>query len=44
LHTRPAGLKRFYAELLGAEGLLVNDPDGRRIELTYDDLGVYWRE
>jgi len=27
-----------------SKGFLVRDPDGRRIELTYDDLGVYWRE
>lgn len=27
-----------------SKGFLVRDPDGRRIELTYDDPGVYWRE
>jgi catechol 2,3-dioxygenase-like lactoylglutathione lyase family enzyme len=27
-----------------SKAFLVRDPDGRRIELTYDDLGVYWRE
>jgi catechol 2,3-dioxygenase-like lactoylglutathione lyase family enzyme len=27
-----------------SRSLLVRDPDGRRIEVTYDDLGVYWRE
>jgi catechol 2,3-dioxygenase-like lactoylglutathione lyase family enzyme len=27
-----------------SKGFRVRDPDGRRIELTYDDLGVYWRE
>jgi catechol 2,3-dioxygenase-like lactoylglutathione lyase family enzyme len=27
-----------------SKGFVVRDPDGRRIELTYDDLGVYWRE
>jgi catechol 2,3-dioxygenase-like lactoylglutathione lyase family enzyme len=27
-----------------SQGFVVRDPDGRRIELTYDDLGVYWRE
>ena len=27
-----------------SKGFLVRDPDGRRIELSYDDLGVYWRE
>ena len=44
----PARLRRFYAELLHAEevdgAFLVRDPDGRRVELTFDDLGVYWRE
>jgi catechol 2,3-dioxygenase-like lactoylglutathione lyase family enzyme len=27
-----------------SKAFLARDPDGRRIELTYDDLGVYWRE
>jgi catechol 2,3-dioxygenase-like lactoylglutathione lyase family enzyme len=27
-----------------SQGFVVRDPDGRRIELTHDDLGVYWRE
>jgi catechol 2,3-dioxygenase-like lactoylglutathione lyase family enzyme len=27
-----------------SRGFLVRDPDGRRIEITYDDRGVYWRE
>ena len=27
-----------------SRGFVVRDPDGRRIELTHDDLGVYWRE
>jgi catechol 2,3-dioxygenase-like lactoylglutathione lyase family enzyme len=27
-----------------SKAFLVRDPDGRRIELTYDDHGVYWRE
>ena len=27
-----------------SKAFLVRDPDGRRIEITYDDLGVYWRE
>jgi catechol 2,3-dioxygenase-like lactoylglutathione lyase family enzyme len=27
-----------------SKGFVVADPDGRRIELTYDDLGVYWQE
>jgi catechol 2,3-dioxygenase-like lactoylglutathione lyase family enzyme len=27
-----------------SKGFLVRDPDGRRIELVYDDRGVYWRE
>lgn len=27
-----------------SKAFVVADPDGRRIELTYDDLGVYWRE
>jgi catechol 2,3-dioxygenase-like lactoylglutathione lyase family enzyme len=44
----PARLRQFYAELLHAEevdgAFLVRDPDGRRVELTFDDLGVYWRE
>jgi catechol 2,3-dioxygenase-like lactoylglutathione lyase family enzyme len=26
-----------------SRGFVVRDPDGRRIELTHDDLGVYWR-
>jgi hypothetical protein len=24
--------------------VLQRDPDGRRIELTHDDRGVYWQE
>lgn len=27
-----------------SKGFLVRDPDGRRIEITYDDPGVYWQE
>ena len=27
-----------------SQGFVVKDPDGRRIELTHDDRGVYWRE
>jgi catechol 2,3-dioxygenase-like lactoylglutathione lyase family enzyme len=27
-----------------SRAFLVRDPDGRRIEITYDDRGVYWRE
>jgi catechol 2,3-dioxygenase-like lactoylglutathione lyase family enzyme len=27
-----------------SKAFLVRDPDGRRIEITYDDRGVYWRE
>jgi catechol 2,3-dioxygenase-like lactoylglutathione lyase family enzyme len=27
-----------------SKGFLVRDPDGRRIEITYDDRGVYWQE
>ena len=27
-----------------SKAFLVRDPDGRRIEITYDDLGVYWRD
>jgi catechol 2,3-dioxygenase-like lactoylglutathione lyase family enzyme len=27
-----------------SKGFYVSDPDGRRIEFTYDDRGVYWRE
>jgi catechol 2,3-dioxygenase-like lactoylglutathione lyase family enzyme len=27
-----------------SKGFLVRDPDGRRIEITYDDQGVYWQE
>ncbi|MGH3103849.1 MAG: VOC family protein [Gaiellaceae bacterium] len=27
-----------------SRAFLVQDPDGRRIEITYDDRGVYWRE
>jgi catechol 2,3-dioxygenase-like lactoylglutathione lyase family enzyme len=27
-----------------SRGFLVRDPDGRRIELTYDDHGVFWQE
>lgn len=26
-----------------SKGLLVKDPEGRRIEFVYNDLGVYWR-
>jgi uncharacterized glyoxalase superfamily protein PhnB len=27
-----------------SKAFLVRDPDGRRIEITYDDRGVYWQE
>ena len=27
-----------------SKGFYVKDPDGRRIELTYDDRGIYWLE
>jgi catechol 2,3-dioxygenase-like lactoylglutathione lyase family enzyme len=27
-----------------SRAFLVRDPDGRRIEVTYDDRGVYWQE
>jgi catechol-2,3-dioxygenase len=27
-----------------SKGFYVTDPDGRRVEVTYDDRGVYWRE
>lgn len=27
-----------------SKAFLVRDPDGRRIELTHDDLAVYWQE
>lgn len=27
-----------------SRAFLVRDPDGRRIEFTYDDRGVYWEE
>jgi hypothetical protein len=25
-------------------GFYLGDPDGRRLEFTHDDRGVYWRE
>jgi catechol 2,3-dioxygenase-like lactoylglutathione lyase family enzyme len=27
-----------------SRGFYLSDPDGRRLEFTYDDRGVYWRE
>jgi catechol-2,3-dioxygenase len=27
-----------------SRGFYVEDPDGRRVEITYDDLAVYWHE
>jgi catechol 2,3-dioxygenase-like lactoylglutathione lyase family enzyme len=27
-----------------SRAFLLRDPDGRRIEITYDDRGVYWHE
>jgi len=27
-----------------SRGFYVDDPDGRRIEITYDDRAVYWQE
>jgi catechol 2,3-dioxygenase-like lactoylglutathione lyase family enzyme len=27
-----------------SRGFVVRDPDGRRIEITFDDRSVYWRE
>ena len=27
-----------------SRAFLVRDPDGRRIEVTYDDRGIYWLE
>jgi len=37
-------LRGFYLELLGAEALYLRDPDGRRLEITYNDHGAFWRE
>jgi catechol 2,3-dioxygenase-like lactoylglutathione lyase family enzyme len=28
----------------GSRGLYLSDPDGRRLEFTYEDRGLYWRE
>ena len=27
-----------------SRGFVVRDPDGRRIEISHDDRGVYWQE
>ncbi len=27
-----------------SRGFYLNDPDGRRLEFTHDDRGIYWRE
>lgn len=27
-----------------SKGFYVTDPDGRRVEVTYDNRGVYWQE
>jgi hypothetical protein len=27
-----------------SRAFLVRDPDGRRIEVTYDNRGIYWLE
>ncbi len=27
-----------------SKGFVVRDPDGRQIEVSYDDRGVYWQE
>jgi catechol 2,3-dioxygenase-like lactoylglutathione lyase family enzyme len=27
-----------------SRGFYLRDPDGRRVEITYDDLGVFWEE
>jgi len=27
-----------------SRGFYVEDPDGRRVEITYDDRAVYWRD
>jgi catechol 2,3-dioxygenase-like lactoylglutathione lyase family enzyme len=27
-----------------SRGFLLRDPDGRRLEISHDDRGVYWRE
>jgi catechol 2,3-dioxygenase-like lactoylglutathione lyase family enzyme len=27
-----------------SRGFYVDDPDGRRVEITYDDRSVYWQE
>jgi catechol 2,3-dioxygenase-like lactoylglutathione lyase family enzyme len=27
-----------------SKGFLVDDPDGRRVEIVHDDRGVYWQE
>jgi catechol 2,3-dioxygenase-like lactoylglutathione lyase family enzyme len=27
-----------------SRGFYLSDPDGRRIEFTHDDRGIYWRE
>jgi catechol-2,3-dioxygenase len=29
---------------LSSRGFYLSDPDGRRLEFTHEDRGVYWRE
>ena len=29
---------------VSSRGFYLDDPDGRRLEFTYNDRGVYWRE
>jgi catechol 2,3-dioxygenase-like lactoylglutathione lyase family enzyme len=45
-HARDMGLSvRGPVEHTGwSKGFYVEDPDGRRVEITFDDRAVYWQE
>jgi hypothetical protein len=37
-------LREPVAHTSWSKGFYVQDPDGRRIEITYDNRGIYWLE
>ena len=42
--TMDAVVREPVAHSPWSKGFYVRDPDGRRIEITYDNRGIYWLE
>jgi catechol 2,3-dioxygenase-like lactoylglutathione lyase family enzyme len=42
--TMDAVVREPIAHSPWSKGFYVRDPDGRRIEITYDNRGIYWLE